>query len=189
MFLRALRLSVLLISGWIALAAQVQAATYVFPTPGITNPLDGGNQYSATFVFTGTATGFSHDYFFNLMSSSDVPLSALTTTVAFDQPAGRVKNLVVSWLSPTPATTLASLAVTDAFGNLLASQLTLSLLSGAQTGFYTLRVTGDAVATQIYNVAVATTPLPPALILFGSALAGLGLLGRRRRRAGNALVP
>ena len=39
------------------------------------------------------------------------------------------------------------------------------------------------------NVSLSETPLPPALILFGSALAGLGLLGRRRRRASNTLVP
>jgi hypothetical protein len=29
----------------------------------------------------------------------------------------------------------------------------------------------------------AATPLPPAAILFGSVLAGLGLFGRRRRNA------
>lgn len=39
------------------------------------------------------------------------------------------------------------------------------------------------------NVSLSETPLPPALILFGSALAGLGLLGRRRRRSTNALGP
>ena len=38
------------------------------------------------------------------------------------------------------------------------------------------------------NVSLSETPLPPALILFGSALAGLTLLGRRRR-ATNTLLP
>jgi hypothetical protein len=32
------------------------------------------------------------------------------------------------------------------------------------------------------KVSLSATPLPPALLLFGTALAGLGLLGRRRRR-------
>jgi hypothetical protein len=188
MLARALRLSTLLVLGWFALAAQAQAASYVFSGPGASNPLDGGNDYSATFAFTGTATGFSHDYLFNLVSPGDVPLSALTTTIAFQAPKGGIKNLVVSWLSPGLAT-LASLVVTDNAGNQLASQMVLSLLSGATLGAYRLRVTGDAIATQIYNVAVTTTPLPPALLLFGSALAGLGLLGRRRRRATNTLAP
>ena len=186
--LRALRLSIFLVLGWIALVTQAQAATYVFAGPGDTKPFDGGNQYSATHAFLGTATGFTHDYFFTLSSSGDVPLDAVTTTLVFAQPAGRVKNMVVSWLDPLLAP-LASLAVTGPTGNLLATEMTLSLLSGALLGNYTLRVTGDAIATQIYNVAVATTPLPPALLLFGSALAGLGLLGRRRRRSANTLMP
>jgi choice-of-anchor C domain-containing protein len=38
------------------------------------------------------------------------------------------------------------------------------------------------------NVSLSETPLPPALILFGSALAGLTLLGRKRR-ASNTLMP
>jgi len=188
MLLRALRLSALSVLGGVALVAQAQAATYVFPGPGSSAPLDGGNDYSATFAFTGAAPGFAHAYLFNLVSPGDVPLSALTTSVAFEQPKGRIKNMVVTWLSPT-LTVLKSLAVTDGAGNQLASQMVLALLSGASLGTYTLRVTGDAISGQIYNIAVATTPLAPALLLFGSALAGLGLLGRRRRRATNTLAP
>src|SRR6185295_12438440 len=102
--LRALRLSAVLLLGWIALVAQAQAATYVFSGPGDSKPLDGGNDYSATFAFIGTGTGFTHNYLFTLGSSGDVPLSALTTSVAFDQPKGRIKNMVVSWLSPSLTT-------------------------------------------------------------------------------------
>jgi hypothetical protein len=189
MLLRALRLPALLVLGWIALVAQAQAATYVFSAPETSNPLDGGNDYSATFAFTSAAPSFTHNYLFNLVSSGDVPLNALTTSVAFEQPKGRIKNMFVSWLAPTTLSPLVTLQVTDGAGNQLASQMVLSLLSGAALGTYTLRVTGDAIASQIYNIAVTTTPLPPALLLFGSALAGLGLLGRRRRRATNTLAP
>jgi hypothetical protein len=34
-------------------------------------------------------------------------------------------------------------------------------------------------------ISITTTPIPPALLLFGSALAGLGFLGRRSRRTSN----
>jgi uncharacterized protein (TIGR03382 family) len=47
------------------------------------------------------------------------------------------------------------------------------------TGIYTLVI--NAVTDGTYTVSLTTTPLPPALILFGTALAGLGWLGRRRR--------
>ena len=36
--------------------------------------------------------------------------------------------------------------------------------------------------------AITQTPLPPAALLFGTALAGLGILGRRRRKDGSALA-
>ena len=150
-------------------------------------PLDGGNNYSATFNFVSDTPDFQHDYLFNLVSPGDVPLEGLTTTLVFEKPAGRISNMVMSWLDPG-LNTLASVPVTDGSGNELVTEMTLSLLSGAVLGVYTLRITGDALTTQIYNIAVTTTPLPPALLLFGSALAGLGLLGRRRRSA-SALVP
>jgi hypothetical protein len=40
---------------------------------------------------------------------------------------------------------------------------------------------GDPGSLLVFTAAVAT-PLPPAIVLFGTALAGLGILGRRRRR-------
>jgi hypothetical protein len=45
-----------------------------------------------------------------------------------------------------------------------------------------------ATAGGSYGINVATTPIPPALLLFGSALAGLGFLGRRRRAAASPLA-
>jgi hypothetical protein len=38
-----------------------------------------------------------------------------------------------------------------------------------------------------YNITIMATPLPPALILFGTALAGLTWLGLRRREAAGAV--
>ena len=40
----------------------------------------------------------------------------------------------------------------------------------------------DEFALYGYNVAVNAIPLPPAVLLFGTALVGLGLLGRRRNK-------
>jgi hypothetical protein len=38
------------------------------------------------------------------------------------------------------------------------------------------------------QISISTTPIPPALLLFGSALAGLGFLGRRRRATARPLA-
>jgi hypothetical protein len=62
-----------------------------------------------------------------------------------------------------------------------------------QTATFILSVTGITAATQIINfqwsfgtapgnVSTNQVPLPPAALLFGTALVGLGVLGRRRRQ-------
>jgi hypothetical protein len=76
---------------------------------------------------------------------------------------------------------------TDAAGLLNTSLTLAATLLPATT--YHLIVTGTALANGgSYYFSVAATPLPAALVLFGSGLVGLGLLGRRRRPAVNTLV-
>ena len=50
---------------------------------------------------------------------------------------------------------------------------------------FSVRLTGFRLANGGSYSAVfdASTPLPPALLLFGTALAGMGFLGRRRRKS------
>jgi hypothetical protein len=57
-------------------------------------------------------------------------------------------------------------------------------------GNYYLQISGIAGALAGYggNLSVAQTPLPPAMLLFGSGLAGLGLLARRRRKQQSKLA-
>jgi hypothetical protein len=73
------------------------------------------------------------------------------------------------------------LNVTNGLGTVLPPT---SLVFALTDPSYHLRVTGTALTGGgAYTVAISTTPIPPALLLFGSALAGLGLLGRRSRRS------
>ena len=55
-----------------------------------------------------------------------------------------------------------------------ASSATLTFLSQNNTSF------GPA----LDNVSIAATPIPGALLLFGSALGGMGFLGYRRKKQG-----
>jgi hypothetical protein len=61
----------------------------------------------------------------------------------------------------------------------------LALLSA---GDHVFQITGKAIglfggAYRFSVAAVAATPIPPALLMFGTALAGLGFVGWRRRQA------
>jgi hypothetical protein len=86
-----------------------------------------------------------------------------------------------------PGLTPQTLQYTNAEGvfNTLATSISASLLSGVQ---YILTLTGQALSGGgQWNVQISangpgsTTPLPGALVLFGTALLGAGLFGSRRR--------
>jgi hypothetical protein len=78
------------------------------------------------------------------------------------------------------------------FGSNLATSGYASLLTGSDEGTYSLPLEnfyyfiatgGGTNNVLLASLSATPTPLPPALLLLGTALAGLGVLGRRRKKA------
>lgn len=94
-----------------------------------------------------------------------------------------IPDLTFTWTYVTGATTLIGpLLVGSGFVN-----LNLPLLGA---GLYTITfasVAGPLSDGGFYTNSLTAVPVPPAVVLFLSALAGLGLLGRRRRNKAQAL--
>ncbi len=89
-----------------------------------------------------------------------------------------------------------SFVLTDSLGGLVKSITTTNALGEATDELakfwidlvsdnYVLNVIGTLISsgTSTYDVEISTVPLPPAAIAFGSALIGMGFLGRRRKKA------
>ena len=81
--------------------------------------------------------------------------------------------------------TISSNAVAD-------SDPVVSLLTGSDEGthplplenfYYFIATGGGANNVLLASLSATPAPLPPALLLFGTTLAGLGILGRRRKKA------
>src|SRR5262245_34774024 len=125
--------------------------------------LDPGNTYATGGPLV-TPPNFTHYFKFNVTT----PTTLLTITDASDGVTDP-GILTVSWLDSSLDTIFTQVAPLSAVALSLATGVYYIQVVGTQIGNYTLQVTA--------------TPLPPALILFGTALAGLGWLGRRRRAA------
>ena len=101
---------------------------------------------------------------------------------------GPIANLRAEWFDTGGS--IGFLDVTDGTGALL-SPGALLLVQILATGNYFLHITGATLGTGagfVLGVDVTALPLPPALILFLSALLGLGILGRRRHSSGPGLA-
>ncbi len=130
------------------------------------------------YSFTNMPFGsFADNWSFTLLSSSDV-------TVAFDQ-----LPLTLGTLSWNISTLAGSLASGSCGTGTCPSGFTVTNLSAHPTA-YTLMVTGNADGTAggLYAglMTVTAVPLPPAAILFGSVLAGLAVVARKRGAAAAA---
>jgi len=86
--------------------------------------------------------------------------------------AGGPQSLSLSWIE-NGVNQIAQWDLTTS-----AQAVAFTFLAGVE---YALTITGTVTGAG-YGINVTTTPIPPAVLLFGSALAGLGFLGRRKRR-------
>ena len=160
------------------LILQVVFCTVLMAGSASAIPLSPGDSF-----FGGDVHGpgsFTDIYEFNTTSA---PLG--TVTISAKGIIGNIGSLTLVWLNAANSVISPALIVTNADGsNTGASPLAFVL---ADVATYYLRVTGIAGVGSTgggsYEVAISTTPIPPALVLFGTALAGLGFLGRRRRAA------
>jgi len=185
-----LRLSGALIG--VALFAQSAAAVPITPGPvpvgGPTAVLVAGNVYTDSPTFLANAT-IENQY--NFLSSGLVTITtgiALNSNPPAQGPFG-IKDLTIQWFN-SANTLLGTLNVTNGSGVVTNPSDFLSLNLPASALLYHIIVSGKALGSggnYTLNVFVpgdqeGQLPLPPALLLFGSALIGLTALGRRKRQ-------
>jgi len=63
-----------------------------------------------------------------------------------------------------------------------ASQVFFFTASGTSATLAFLSLTAGPFGVALDNVTIAATPIPGAILLFGSALGGMGFLGFRRKK-------
>jgi hypothetical protein len=145
--------------------------------PGDTTVIAQGQEYDSGDFLKGKNKTFVDNFYFSVPATL---IGLGTLTVAKPGQILKIKDLTLTWLEG--ATTLSSLVITDGTGHLgPITSLTFSLLDPV---LYTLRVSGQLLTdTATYDLQINTTPLPPAWLLFVSALGGLTVLGRRSRRS------
>jgi hypothetical protein len=177
MRLRDLKLCVFAFAALLLGAAPTYAVGIL---PGSTTDIVTGQNYSYSPFPPLVANASINDTF----SFNAGGMNAMTTAIALNPdpttqgPFG-VANLTIAWFN-SALDPIGTLAVTDGLG--VVSNPGASLFLALTGGLYHVVVTGTVLSGGgFYNLNVATTPLPPALILFGTALAGLTWLGRRRR--------
>jgi hypothetical protein len=179
------------------LAMTVTAQPAVISTFG-TNPVSAAGFFAADPNGAGVGGLFKDQYTFNLVGGpAFVTIASATNTFADGAINGPqyIKNFAA--------------AIFQTFDNIIGNAddvlkfgpqfATLCGNGKCQTldgegllfaGNYYLQIQGDAGINAGYggNLSVAQTPLPAAAWLFGTGLAGLGLLARRRRKQQSALA-
>jgi hypothetical protein len=117
-----------------------------------------------------------------------VPVSSLVDVTLNNPGTVGIANLVLSWYLDGNPVALVSETFTNGSGTWLGvgSVLFPFTLPGGPAK-YLLVVTGTILSGGGgYDIELSAVPLPPALILFGTALVGMTLLGKRRRKQMNA---
>src|SRR5262245_36397146 len=150
------------------------------------NTLNPGNVYDTGFVKTTANANFSNDYYFTVGLNLETINSATTFHPDASNNIG-IKNAKLEIFSggsvnnPASRSPLVTLLISNSSG--LDLGLLPTLVYSLVAGNYDFRVSGTTLSGGgNYDLSVIATPLPGALALFGSALVGLGLLGRRRRK-------
>jgi len=181
----------LLLAAVLTLATSVGAMADTVSNLG-TNPTSGAGAFSNTNPGTGIGGSglFADIYNFDLVGSQILTIAFAVNTFANGAPqfitnfTGTVFNDGpnnvpgggddFAVLGPELAVACIGIPSCQVFGG-------SALLPG---GSYYLLITGDAAVDAGYggNLSTAETPLPAAVWLFGSGLAGLGFLAKRRRK-------
>ena len=176
------RLVMLLVAGVIGLGAAAQSAsasTFDLGTinPGTTSGLVANLGVPAPVSFEDTIN-------FSLAGVENALVGTLTDISAILVPTDSLNFSLDLFNAPDPTTSLGNF--TDATGTILAfSYLNLA------AGDYFFRISGqvgDDVFGNAYSYRfeVSEVPLPPALLLFATALGGMAVVGYRRRKNGAA---
>jgi hypothetical protein len=183
MFARSLGWALQLFVAGLLLVGPAKASTIITPSPAFAD-LSAPGQVFTAFGSVNPNTAVNDTYDFHLTVAN---LGALTTAIALNsnppqQGGFGIANLTITWLNGV--TQFAQLVVTDAAGVVInTSAKLLFALTGPNNDLH-VKVTGTGLGSGGgYILNVSTVPLPPALLLFGSGLLGLTLLGRRRRRS------
>ena len=165
------------------LLAVPAGAVTIAPTAAMNNadadlhPLSNGGSQLYEYQSGSLALG-AINLFFNFNALTN----AVATFTLGDQPnvGSNITSLTLTWLDSVGSAVPGGSVIIPAGSN---PEVLLALALGT-AGHYFLHVTGTvAKLGSNFNIAISTTPIPPALLLFGSALAGLGFLGRRSRRS------
>jgi hypothetical protein len=126
------------------------------------------------FGNTSTLKSFSDEYLFTLQTATNLTFSLITggtqillNVVALSSDDGTTLE------SYTPSVTTIGSATIYSYAGLLVGKQYFLDLAGKYRGLF------NQYGGQI---AVAATPIPPALLLFVTAIGGLGFLGYRRKR-------
>jgi hypothetical protein len=155
--------------------------------PGLTGWTWTGQGTSSDFVTTYDATGA-----LQYSSSKSATLSQeIATTpgheylVTFE--LGNTSNSTNSFNVSFGGTTLLSLTDAKAFADTTNTYSDIVTATSAET---LLSFTGTAKGGSYYLVdpTVSAVPVPPALIMFGAAIAGLGFFGWQRNRSGKFAI-
>jgi hypothetical protein len=154
--------------------------------PGSVNPLNADTEYDYTSPKILGGTTFK-DIFYFTPNNLTGPDEGTVLASFLPPPAGSFTSLKLTWWKDNAPVGVAGsppdvlLNTLSVLGPVETGPLLLALVAGAN---YYLEVDGTVASGRhkgTYTFSLTTTPLPPALVLFGSALAGLMLLGRRSR--------
>jgi hypothetical protein len=157
---------------------QVSAATLTYTAPGFNTA-----QTYSLWDFSGNAAALATYSFAN-----PPPSAAVAATIRDDLRSGvSYGNVVVSSGAATSISVVLNTAGIDALNNALASAATLFVIGG-----FSHTMTGNDIMFQSSGATaqldVSPVPLPAALPLFASVLAGGGLIAWRRKRKAAAAV-
>jgi hypothetical protein len=168
--------------------ASASAVTVTPITPGSSTLLQPETSYTYETVKPVASNVTNQHDQFTFTYAGNITSNTLQVSAGIDPLAGfsgAFTSLVANWIDLTASVTIPFLIAPPASSGGLFSTL---LTAGHSYMLEVIWSTGANTAAS-YHTTVSTgpgsvinpTPLPPAAVLFVSALAGLGLLGRRRK--------